>query len=108
MKNPLKAKKEVPAADDVGVAAEDTSKPEAEVKYSKPEPREEKTTLSPSGELRKFGEMPSERQRQHQGRIDAAFQAFLGEDPSREQFVEVMGGVLLTPGMLYTALEAHH
>ena len=57
--------------------------------------------------LRYFGRLSSSDQLSYLTAINKAFLEFLGTDPSRDEFVEVMGGVLITSLMLCTALKAH-
>ncbi|KKL61068.1 hypothetical protein LCGC14_2199020 [marine sediment metagenome] len=57
--------------------------------------------------LRYFGRLSSSDQQSYLIEINKAFLEFLGTDPYRDEFVEVMGGVLITSLMLWTALKAH-
>jgi len=60
------------------------------------------------GDLRRLANMSEDQQKKRQEEVDAAFEAFCGTDPSREQFVAVMKGLVITSGMLYSAMKAHH
>lgn len=47
-------------------------------------------------------------QAKHVSEIDVAFADLMAVDPSRDEFIEAMTGINVTPGMLWTALKAHH
>ncbi len=55
-----------------------------------------------------FGKLSADKQAINVAEIDAAFTAYLASDPSREDFCATLSGLSITPGMLYSALKAHH
>lgn len=63
---------------------------------------------SPDQQLRFAAGLSAEQQAWYVIEIDLAFAAFLATDPNRATFCGVMSGVVMTAGMLYTALKAHH
>ena len=52
--------------------------------------------------LREMSRLDGEHQQPRSTEIDAAFDVFWGEIPTREEFANTMRGVILTPRILWT------
>ena len=63
-------------------------------------------STTPTECLRRVGKMSADQQVKQRADVDAAFQAFIDSHPSRDEFCDVLHGVVLTPYMLYVALFA--
>ena len=105
MKVPVRKKKAAAVAEEVEVAdaGEEDQAPAEDQPLDPP--------LRPLGEsahaLVRFGQEDHQTQRKNAALIDEAFLDYLSTDPSREEFCEVMHGVLMTAQMLWTAMKAH-
>ena len=97
-------------SDEVETPDDPAPEPELEVADSEPEdePEDEPEPvreIPAAAVLKKFAGKSS--QAKYADDIDAAFADLLGADPSRDEFVDAMQGIDITPGMLWSALKAH-